>query len=758
MIQIVRTPSPFPPAPKMETLVPNTLSPQFPPTKFLFYFPSLSRKTPNFLKFSRGKWPREPKTVAFCSETSFGSLSYGGWDDLRLGGDSVHSGESNQLRNFMNSIGFHDKKNIFVYLLGFVCALAISRVRVSSIIVIPACVIVFAVGFSIGFINGGQVTELSLIGNKKRPKSNGNISVAIEKLRNLMDLFNGFDSQVVNLKDDIRRRIKTNQITVDDLEGYIMTTESISFSALNARTIVQACVDNMLVENEEVEQTLKQNSGKRKKETGRMGFDLLQFMACMFQENLISSKPKKMKDINESTDMEVSENLRGGILAPKVEERSSSSASKGNVVNGHARFSGDNPFMILDRVKQSTDGTRKIKVITENERMDMLETNDGIGTVFDSKDYIFDNNRVKFMENEQISVNTGHRNSVETWTSDDDMLDLDFNVSLKRMRTKASFSQEENFNKINRNYASSDRIDNSKKESYGSHTREKVISEDDPSHTNPQSAHESDVASSPSPKVLDDMVFNRYLMEANVLLKQARESSRHRGNEGDAENALQKSALLLSKAIEMKPMSLLAMGQLGNTYLLHGELKLKVSQELRALLVRSDPSLLEKAKNLKGLDAQIDSKEEVSSVLVDVCQECEALLVKAGRKYRLALSIDGDDMRALYNWGLALSFRAQLIADIGPEAADDADKVFLAAIDKFDAMMSKSNAHAPEALFRWGVALQQRSRLRTRNGREKVKLLQQAKRLYEDALHMDSDNLQVRKALVSCISEMNYRN
>lgn len=82
----------------------------------------------------------------------------------------------------------------------------------------------------------------------------------------------------------------------------------------------------------------------------------------------------------------------------------------------------------------------------------------------------------------------------------------------------------------------------------------------------------------------------------------------------------------------------------------------------------------------------------------------------------------------------------------------------MAAIDKFDAMMSKSNAHAPEALFRWGVALQQRSRLRTRNGREKVKLLQQAKRLYEDALHMDSDNLQVRKALVSCISEMNYRN
>jgi hypothetical protein len=53
-------------------------------------------------------------------------------------------------------------------------------------------------------------------------------------------------------------------------------------------------------------------------------------------------------------------------------------------------------------------------------------------------------------------------------------------------------------------------------------------------------------------------------------------------------------------------------------------------------------------------------------LLIDVCEECEELLVNAGRKYRLALSIDSNDVRALYNWGLALSFRGQLIADIGP--------------------------------------------------------------------------------------------
>jgi hypothetical protein len=33
------------------------------------------------------------------------------------------------------------------------------------------------------------------------------------------------------------------------------------------------------------------------------------------------------------------------------------------------------------------------------------------------------------------------------------------------------------------------------------------------------------------------------------------------------------------------------------------------------------------------------------------------------------------------------------------EAAVDADRVYLAAIDKFDAMLSKSNTYAPEGLM-----------------------------------------------------------
>ncbi|XP_076902336.1 uncharacterized protein LOC143557053 [Bidens hawaiensis] len=294
----------------------------------------------------------------------------------------------------------------------------------------------------------------------------------------------------------------------------------------------------------------------------------------------------------------------------------------------------------------------------------------------------------------------------------------------KQRRTKGYYEQEQQvFSKYDGNNMLYDDMDSSEKEGY---------------------ANENRFANSQSSEISSDVLFNDYLTEANGLLKQAREWLTQRGIEEDAEQMLYKSSDLLSKAVDMKPMSLLAVGQLGNTYLLHGELKLKLSRKLRTLLAESDNEVM--------------NRDEFVDYLVNVCEECEELLVQAGRKYRLALSIDGDDMRALYNWGLALSFRAQLIADIRPEAAFDADKVYLAAIDKFNAMMSRSNAHTPDALFRWGFALQQRSRLRTRNFREKVKLLSQAKRLYEDALLMDSSNMQVKQALMTCESELRYQN
>ncbi|CAM0946792.1 unnamed protein product [Alopecurus aequalis] len=252
--------------------------------------------------------------------------------------------------------------------------------------------------------------------------------------------------------------------------------------------------------------------------------------------------------------------------------------------------------------------------------------------------------------------------------------------------------------------------------------------------------------------------FSRNVKEAAEILRKARECMMARDDEEAADALLYKSARLLSTAVALRPKSLAAVGQLGNTYLLHGELKLKISRELRTLLANSGAYLSgrERVSRSRKLDRRILNRENISSALVDVCEECESLLVEAGRSYRMAVSIDSGDVKALYNWGLALTFRGQLLADIGPEAAVDADRVYLAAIDKFDAMLSKSNTYAPEALYRWGSTLQQRSQLRSRNNKEKIRLLEQAKSLFEDVLYVEGNNKMVREALSSCISELNY--
>ncbi|XP_058083527.1 protein HLB1-like [Magnolia sinica] len=331
---------------------------------------------------------------------------------------------------------------------------------------------------------------------------------------------------------------------------------------------------------------------------------------------------------------------------------------------------------------------------------------------------------------------------------------------------KALPQQEEVLEECDRAYFPSPGLKNGKytdeKQTYRCDLQQGTVKsmrlEDQPISDNRLSAFDTEVGKMPlSSTISDDEEFNMHMKKATGLLKHARECLTSRVDEEKAEIVLYKSASLLSKAIAMKPMSLRAVGQLGNTFLLHGELKLRISRELRTLLSRSDSSDERGPRVQPPGSKKVVSKDKVALLLVDACEECEQLLVEAGRRYRMALSIDGNDIRALYNWGLALSFRAQLIADIGPEAAVDADQVYLAAIDKFDALMSRSNAYAPDGLFRWGIALQQRSHLRPSSSKEERKLLHQAKRLFEDALRMDSDNVEVREALSSCISELNYR-
>ncbi|KAK1424706.1 hypothetical protein QVD17_20041 [Tagetes erecta] len=690
-------------SPAMKTLISNTNSiPQF--TAYFSNFPSLPRNNRLFLNFRT--------TNPLPTHTLTCSADYSGWADL-ISVDS--SGDSNQLNKLLNSFGIDEKKYAFVYLFGFVCALGFSRVRVSSILVFPACFVVFAAGFSFGIVNRWDFSELfgSNGGKKNRKKriKDDEFRVSVDNLKSLVDLLNEFDVKFVNLKKSMRKDVDCNRISRSDLIGYVESVESIEEGVLQAKSMIEGYVDCMVVDTSDVSKASNQKPSDQKKKADGKGFDISQFIAG-FQEKSFGSKPSKVKDTvkNESRYTESSDQNQAKVADLLVEEKTMKS-----VIDDDKSTYDDGDV----RVKETYGG----KTIGRMGKMMLMEMETEAKQVFDRDEYVVKDNRMRFMKN---------RNVVQTWESDDGFLDSDLGAGFKQRRTKEDYGQEQQrYDRYNGNNMFYDDMGSNEKEGY---------------------ENENGFATSPSSEVSSDILFNDYVTEANTLLKQAREWLTHRGIEEDAEKMLYKSTELLSKAVDMKPMSLLAVGQLGNTYLLHGELKLKLSRKLRTLLAESDSSVYER------LDVEFSNREKFVDYLVNVCEECEELLVKAGRKYRLALSIDGDDMRALYNWGLALSFRAQLIADIGPEAAFDADKVYLAAIDKFDAMMSRSNSHTPDALFRWGVALQQRSRLRTRNFREKVKLLSQAKRLYEDALLMDSSNLQVKQALMTCESELRYKN
>ncbi|XWS12670.1 hypothetical protein CRYUN_Cryun37aG0110200 [Craigia yunnanensis] len=718
------------------------LNSQISPSIFPFHFPS--RENIRFRHSSRRKCFQIHGNLNI-SPAKAESSNYGGWDDYELGSWSANSGESTQLRNFVVSIGIDDKKLVFMFLLGLVCALAISRVRVSTIIIFPASVLVFGIGFSFGFVKGGSFNELSL--NKRRTKEEF-LRVYSEKLRNLVDFFDGFDVKINNLKNNIQRAIDSNRITIGGLENYASLVESMRVSASSARNIVEASMDNVGNSYRE-----NQKPSGRKKEAGEVVFELVHFLGSLFGEKSVASKPNKVKDDvkSENVDTDLNNQTRGDVSLPVLEDRVFSSPINSKGVSNQG-FDQDS----LNKFALNRDRDRRIDINFENGKIRSDFLGGRSKRFVDSEEYNYESNRLQFVNTHDISFNTSHGNESKRWKSDDNLLDsVDFSVRLKHTKSEASFIHEQLHQKSSRSYRSSYNPEKSENEAYG----KKQCYEDDSHLANQLSAHENEVNPSSSSKFADDVVFDKYLTEATCLLKEARECMRGKHDEERLEVILNRSATLLSQAIAMKPMSLLAVGQLGNTYLLHGELKLLVSRELRTFLTRNDPIIGESPQGrvLNGLVDQFSSRDKIVSLLVSACEECEELLVRAGRKYRLALSIDGDDARSLYNWGLALSFRAQLIADIGPEAAFDADKLFLAAIDKFDAMMTRGNVHAPDALFRWGAILQQRSRLRPSNSKEKVKLLQQAKRLYEDALHMDSKNLQVRDALSSCISELNYK-
>lgn len=604
-----------------------------------------------------------------CSAASPQSLSYGGWDDFQLTGYSDQSGELNEFHNFLSSSGIGDKKYLFVYLFGFVCALAISRVKVSSIMIFPACAIVFALGFSVGLVKGGHLKESRLTENRKK-LIDDTFRGFIDKLSNLGDNLNGCNALVLKVKNGIRRSIESNQVTSSDLEGYIDVLESADISLKNTLDVVESCIQS-LSGNQVKEGGSNHESGKKRKKSGENGFSFSQYFYGLTEGRFDGPKPVKKagSSKNHLMDVQVNNKKFENILASSMKERLWISAMDGDLGN-KSRIMSEIPYdsnVRARRVEDFIDGTEIEDIALDNEKINIDETKGVEDTVFDQTMYGYQNKTSRVVNKQDVSVKD-YQDQMEAMSSHDDSYNsVDVRISMNHIKTASSFVHQQKRETMHRNYSRFEKTEEGQQEFSRYSHRKNSSPEKRPSFANQEFGQENVFGSSPSSILGNDWEFDRYLAEAKNLFKEAKQCLTQKVDDGKAEHALNRSAILLSKAIEMRPMSLLAVGQLGNTYLLHGELKLRMSRELRSLLVRTDPLPAEEwGEVLNELDERLTNKHKITSSLVNVCEECEELLVKAGRKYKLALSIDRNDMRALYNWGLALSFRAQLISDIGP--------------------------------------------------------------------------------------------
>ncbi|KAK8945737.1 hypothetical protein KSP40_PGU000399 [Platanthera guangdongensis] len=680
-----------------------------------------SSKSYSFSRSVRRRCRRNPNCIALCRLTFASSdpvaSIYGGWEELEFPVSGGESGMLESLGKFVMSLGIDNRKHAFPFLLGILAAFAVSRVRFSTVALLPFSLLVFLGGFIVGAAqNVFLFKKLGRIGSIEA------LGVPEEKLSHLEALFSDVDVKMSFLRKGLERCVESDDPGMGLNESYLQIVEHVRSAIGEAQKTLADSFNNdslnLPADFDFGSKKVNQKQSRKRMELRTSGIDFLQFFTGMLHQPLTGSKKAKSKDsIKEKLDHP---------LTP-VDQKSS---DREELVAGLRSFNPDDSkveeFELSFDDKQGRIEVPKNSSIAIDAAPILNNANykfeiDSLGSDMLSFDEQIDNqtSRLKFM------------------TSHGSFQKIVYEQNRKRTKNVVySAGKFESSSLLERT------LDTKRTAREHSYRNERSVMNDNEEPEDAKGEGKLPYSSNMS----TDGEFELNIQEAMNLLKRAREHMMTRTNEEKADFVLYKAAELLSSAVATRPKSLIAVGQLGNAYLLHGELKLKVSRELRTLLLRSD--------SLFRFESFVARREDIASVLVSVCEECESLLVEAGRRYRTALSIDRNDVRALYNWGIALCFRAQLIADVGPEAAVDADKVYLAAIDKFNAMMSGGNAYAPDALYRWGTVLQQRSRLRPKNSRERATLLHQAKSLFEDVLSMESENKSVRDALISCTSEL----
>uniref|UniRef100_A0A1D1YZ64 E3 ubiquitin-protein ligase HACE1 n=1 Tax=Anthurium amnicola TaxID=1678845 RepID=A0A1D1YZ64_9ARAE len=734
----------------------NTLLSPPPPVPRFRPYPTRTHGSP---RFAPGRRVSNRKVATFCSIAAFSfpsSSRYGGWDDPGLDDDAKLSGNAETLHNLFVAMGIADGKYAVLFCFGFLSALAVSRVRIWTWAALPFSGLVFVSGLVVGVARAGVAGDLLAL--VWRNQESGGLSC--EKMRAFGESLDDFGAKLSELECSLQRFVDLNHVESGEIKRYLDILNSLSVATVPVKKLVQDSTRSDFSsgptgECSELEAKSNPKSSKKRREVGMVGADILQFFSAAFQEVLIGRASHKTKDngvrretierlnstdpnnqaslgaVHENTlankvkltspmpvptdnreDVKVDPLLKGPFEArPGISEMSSGTIKSNPAEMVNSGVSDTYTGNLVSSADLAENGNRSSYSRDESCDHDGLSDKEGIHVL--NRDF-----RLMSMQGSYHKVVLQHK-SHKTGTGRQkshmrDYVGSGFNSRIQE-NEMISFSTEAEASLKSRKiteiydktyFPTNDKINGkvkSEREAQTIASREKATKLEAQTVLGDQRFARDDVGASdksPSSSATTSVQeeFNHIVKHGVDLLRQAGECLKGQHDEKTAEILLYRSTRLLSAAVGMNPSNLLALGQLGNTCLLHGELKLKMSRDLRTLLSRNDPVLIGKRRYSQSGEQsnQLLNKEKLASVLVDVCEECEELLIEAGRNYKMVLSIEENDVRALYNWGLALSFRAQLIADIGPDAAFDADKMYLAAIEKFDAMLSRNKDYAPD--------------------------------------------------------------
>mmetsp|Transcript_11041 Transcript_11041/g.31210 ORF Transcript_11041/g.31210 Transcript_11041/m.31210 type:complete len:700 (-) Transcript_11041:218-2317(-) len=197
------------------------------------------------------------------------------------------------------------------------------------------------------------------------------------------------------------------------------------------------------------------------------------------------------------------------------------------------------------------------------------------------------------------------------------------------------------------------------------------------------------------------------MREGRQIMKQARDLT----DLLDADDLLMDAERAFTRAVKLSPSTVKARGNLGNTLLARGQLKI---------------SLIESRQAADTDDA-----------------EAEALLINAGRCFKAVLDATGRDERALCNWAAALVARAGLVEGAKPEAAAE---LYNLAVDKYEAVLSQ-NPHQVHSLKNCGIALRCLACCTGPENPETVETLEDALYNLEAALREQPEDDSVREEL-----------